>query len=42
MGIGIFGFVDLANFWFGFSVFAHKDCGFSVLVSCTVCGFSLS
>ena len=29
-----FGFAKLANFWFGFSVFALKICGFSVLVSC--------
>ena len=39
-GFGIFGFADLANFWFGFSVFALKNCGFSVLVFCAVCGFS--
>ena len=25
-GVGIFGFADLANFWFGFSVFAPKNC----------------
>ena len=30
---GIFGFADLANFWFGFPFFALKNCGFSVLVS---------
>ena len=35
-GFGIFGFADLANFWFGLLVFANKNCGFSVLVSCTV------
>ena len=39
-GVGIFGFADLANFWFGFSVFALKNCGFSVLVFRAVCGFS--
>ena len=39
-GIGVFGFADLANFWFGFSVFALNNCGFSVLVSRAVCGFS--
>ena len=39
-GIGIFGFADLANFWFGFSVFALKNCGFPVLVFRAVCGFS--
>ena len=39
-GIGVFGFADLANFWFGFSVFALKNRGFSVLVSRAVCGFS--
>ena len=38
-GIGIFGFADLANFWFGFSVFALKSCGFPVLVFHAVCGF---
>ena len=38
--VGIFGFADLANVWFGFSVFALKNCGFSVLGSSTVCGFS--
>ena len=27
-GVGIFGFTDLANFWFGFSVFALKNFGF--------------
>ena len=27
-GVGSFGFPDLANFWFGFSVFALKNCGF--------------
>ena len=32
-GVGIFGFADLANVWFGFSVFAFENCGFSV------CGF---
>ena len=39
---GAFGFRCVANFWFGFSVFAHtgKHRGFSVLVSCPVCGFS--
>ena len=39
-GIGIFGFADLPNFWFGFSVFALKNCGFPVLVFRAVCGFS--
>ena len=39
-GIGIFGFADWANFWFGFSVFALKKCGFPVLVFRAVCGFS--
>ena len=39
-GIGVFGFADLANFLFGFSVFALKNCDFSVLVSRAVCGFS--
>ena len=39
-GVGILGFADLANFWFGFSVFAFKNCGFLVLVSSAVCGFS--
>ena len=39
-GFGVFGFADLANFLFGFSVFALKNCGFSVLVSRAVCGFS--
>ena len=39
-GIGAFGFADMANFGFGFSVFALKNCGFSVLVSRAVCGFS--
>ena len=38
--VRIFGFADLAHFWFGFSVFALKNCCFSVLVSCTVCGVS--
>ena len=38
--VGIFGFADLANFWFGFSVFALKNCALSVLVFCAVCGFS--
>ena len=38
-GVGIFGFADLANFWYGFSVFALKSCGFSVLVFRAVCGF---
>ena len=27
-GLGIFGFSDLANVWFGFSVFALENCGF--------------
>ena len=36
----ISGFSDLANFWFGFSVFALKNCGFSVLVFYAVCRFS--
>ena len=39
-GIGIFGFTDLPNFWFGFSVFALKNCRFPVLVFRAVCGFS--
>ena len=40
-GVGIFSFADLANVWFGFSVFALlENCGFSVLGSSTVCGFS--
>ena len=39
-GVGIFGFADLAKFWFGFSVFAVDNGGFSVLGSSTVCGFS--
>ena len=39
-GVGIFGFADLANCWFGFSVFALKNCGFSVSVFRAVCGFS--
>ena len=39
-GVGIFGFADLANFWFGFSVFVLKNYGFSVLVFRAVCGFS--
>ena len=39
-GVWIFGFADLANFWFGFSVSALKNCGFSVLVFLAVCGFS--
>ena len=34
---GTLGFV--ANFWFWFQVFALKNCGFSVLVSCPVCRF---
>ena len=37
--VGIFGFAELANFWLDFSVFAIKNCGFSVLVSFPVCGF---
>ena len=28
--VGIFGFTDLANVWFGFPVFALENCGFSV------------
>ena len=39
-GVGIFIFSDLANFWFSFAIFALKNCSFSVLVSCAVCGFS--
>ena len=39
-GVEIFGFANLANFWFGFSVFALKTAVFSVLVSCAVCRFS--
>ena len=38
--VEIFGFADLANFWFGFSVSALKNCGFSILVSCAICGVS--
>ena len=38
--VWIFGFADLANFWYGFSVFAHKNFGFPVLLSCADCGFS--
>ena len=30
-GDGIFGFVDLSKFWFGFSVFALRFFGFGVL-----------
>ena len=37
--VGFFGFADLANFLFGFLVFALKKCVFSVLVSCAVRGF---
>ena len=37
--VGSFGFADLANFWFGFSVFAFKMCGFPVLVTYAACGF---
>ena len=29
-GVRIFSFEDMANFWFGFSVFAFKNCGISV------------
>lgn len=36
-GIWIFAFRDLAKFWFRFSIFAIKKCGFLVLVSCSVC-----
>ena len=32
----------MANVWFGFSVFALENCGFSVLGSSTVCGFFLN
>ena len=39
-GVGIFGSEDLANFWFGFSVFTLKNCSFPVLVFCSVCRFS--
>ena len=39
-GVGIFGFAVLVIFLIGFSVFAPKKCGFSVLVSFVVCGFS--
>ena len=39
-GVGIFGYTGLANFWFSFSVFALKNCRFSVFVFCVVCGFS--
>ena len=37
--IGIFGFMVLAIFYIGFSVFVPKDLGFSVLVFIAVCGF---
>ena len=36
----IFGLADLAKFWFALSVFTLKNCGFLVLVSWVVCGFS--
>ena len=39
-GVGIFGFAHLVSFDSEFSVFALKNCSFSVLVSCVVCGFS--
>ena len=39
-GVGIFGFTVSAIFKVGFSVFAPKNFGFSVLVSVAVCGFS--
>ena len=32
--------MDLAEFWFGFSVFALENCVFLVLVSNAVCRFS--
>ena len=32
----------MVNVWFGFSVFALENCGFSVLGSSAVCGFSIS
>ena len=35
-----FRFCGFGQFWFGVSVFALKNCSFSVLVSCVVCGFS--
>ena len=35
---GSFGFADLANFWFGFSVSALKNYGFSPLLSHAVRG----
>ena len=37
-GVAIFDFTDLANFWFGFSVFALKNFGFGV--SCSLLIFS--
>ena len=40
-GIGFFGFVVLVTFEIGFSVFALKIPGFSVLVSTAVFDFSL-
>ena len=40
-GVGIFGFAVLAIFEIGFSVFAPKNFGFSVLVYVAVCGFSV-
>ena len=39
-GVAIFGFADFTNVWLGFSVFPLENCGFSVLGSSTVCGFS--
>ena len=39
-GVWIFGLANLANFWFGLSVFPFKICGFSVLMSCAGCGYS--
>ena len=39
--IGFFGFAVLVTFEIGFSVFALKISGFSVLVSIAVFGFSL-
>ena len=39
-GIGFFGFAVMVTFEIGFSVFAHKIPGFSVLVSIAVFGFS--
>ena len=39
-GFGSFGFLDLANFGGGFSVFTLEICSFSVLVACAAHRFS--